>query len=100
MKKSDKIKKVLVRNQDDPVGYSGIICSNFEYGFLLLLHILDSYRLNLVFEESSLTLQCLYENLEVQGWYLRRRLVRSFSWLICGLTVGLPFQKRLGMLTI
>ena len=57
---------VLVHDQDDPVAYSGIFCSDSEYGFLLLMHILDSYQLNLVSEETSLTLNCLYENLGVQ----------------------------------
>ena len=66
MKKSDKIKKVFVHNQDDPVGYSGIICSDSEYGFLLLIHISDSYELNLASEETMLTRQCLYENLGIQ----------------------------------
>ena len=67
MKKSDKIKKaVLFRNQDDPVAYSGIVCSDSEYGLLVLMHIPDSYELNLAFEETSLTRQCLYENLGIQ----------------------------------
>ena len=57
---------VLVHDQDDPVAYSGIFCSDSEYGFLLLKHILDSYQLNLVSEETSLIQQCLYENLGVQ----------------------------------
>ena len=66
MKKSDKIQRVFVHNQDDPVGYSGLIYSDSEYGFLLLIHISDSYQLNLAFEEMLLTRQCLYENLGVQ----------------------------------
>ena len=67
MKKTDKIKKAaLFRNQGDPVDYSGIICSDSEYGFLLLIHISDSYELNLASDETSLTRQCLYENLGIQ----------------------------------
>ena len=66
MKKSDKIQKVFVHDQDDSVGYSGIFCSDSEYGLLILMHILDSYELNLAFEEMLLTRQCLYENLGVQ----------------------------------
>ena len=43
---------VFVHDQDDPVAYSGIFCSDSEYGFLLLMHILDSYELNLAVEET------------------------------------------------
>ena len=67
MKKTDKIKKtVFFHNQDDFYAYSRVYCSDSEYGFFLLMHILDSYQLNLVSEETSLTLNCLYENLGVQ----------------------------------
>ena len=52
MKKSDKIQKVFVHNQDDPVAYSGIFCSDSEYGLLILIQIPDSYQLNLTSEET------------------------------------------------
>jgi hypothetical protein len=62
MKKSDKIEKaVLFHIQDDSVGYSGIVCSDSEYGLLLLIHIPDSYTLNLTSEEAFSDTKCLHE---------------------------------------
>ena len=66
MKKRDKIQKVFVHDQDDPVGYSGLIYSDSEYGLLIIIQIPDSYELNLASEETMLTRQCLCENLGIQ----------------------------------
>ena len=57
---------VLVHDQDDPVAYSGIFCSDSEYGFLLLMHILDSYQLNLLSKETFIDTKCLHEFLGVE----------------------------------
>ena len=52
MKKTDKIKRtVLVHVQDDVAGRSSIIYSDSECVLLLMMHITDSYQLNVTFEE-------------------------------------------------
>jgi hypothetical protein len=52
---------VLFRNQDDFGAYSRIYCSDSEYGLLLLIHIPDSYTLNLTSEEAFSNMKCLHE---------------------------------------
>ena len=67
MKKTDKIKKtVFFHNQDDFYAYSRVYCSDSEYGFFLLMHILDSYQLNLASDETFSDTKCSHEFLGVE----------------------------------